>query len=157
MYKRQAWWFGWTKTVTRRALADAAAAEVRLEDGDHGWLAPGDDGDTPEPHPWVRLLPGLDPTAMGWKERDWYLNPTYVERLFDRNGNAGPTIWADGRVVGGWIQRDDGSVALDLCESLGPDHERLLGEAVEELSTAVGDVVVRPRFPSRNQKALLSS
>ena len=53
---------------------------------------------------WVALLPALDPTVMGWKERSWYLGD-HQERLFDRNGNAGPTVWADGRVVGGWAQR----------------------------------------------------
>ena len=30
--------------------------------------------------------------------------------LFDRNGNAGPTVWWDGRVVGGWSQRGDGEI-----------------------------------------------
>ena len=29
--------------------------------------------------------------------------------LFDRNGNAGPTIWVDGRIVGGWAQAGDGA------------------------------------------------
>ena len=38
-------------------------------------------------------------TFMGWKERDWFLGE-HAEPLFDRNGNAGPTVWRDGRVVG---------------------------------------------------------
>ncbi len=40
--------------------------------------------------PWAALLPPLDPTTMGWKERDWYLG-SYKEQLFDTAGNAGPT------------------------------------------------------------------
>ena len=59
--------------------------------------------------PWVALLPGLDPTTMGWKERDWYL-PDAGADTFDRMGNAGPTVWVDGRVVGGWAQAADGEI-----------------------------------------------
>ncbi len=51
------------------------------------------------------LLPGLDVTTMGWVERDWYLEDLR-EQVFDNRGNAGPTAWADGRVVGGWRQSD---------------------------------------------------
>ena len=29
----------------------------------------------PRSAPWVALLPPLDPTTMGWNERDWYLGP----------------------------------------------------------------------------------
>ena len=62
---------------------------------------------------------------------------------------------ADGRVVGGWVQRPDGSIVLDQLESLSPQHERLVGTAVAELEAALGDTAVKPRFPSRNQKELL--
>ena len=44
---------------------------------------------------------------MGWKLRDWYL-PAAAADAFDRNGNAGPTLWVDGRVVGAWAQAPDG-------------------------------------------------
>jgi hypothetical protein len=93
---------------------------------------------------------------MGWKQRDWYLDPAMVGRLFDRSGNAGPTVWADGRIVGGWVQRPDGRIALELLESLGRDHRRLLDEAVDELRSVLGDTVVKPRFPSPNQGELLA-
>ena len=45
----------------------------------------------------------------GLDARDWYLGP-HRPALFDRNGNAGPTIWVDGRIVGGWAQRSDGEI-----------------------------------------------
>ena len=65
------WWAGWTKTATRRALEAVGAEPVRLDCGD-GVTLPGD-ADGPEsdedPGPWVALLPGLDPTAMGWKQK----------------------------------------------------------------------------------------
>ena len=75
------------------------------------------------PRRWVALLPGLDPTVMGWKERDWYLGP-HAARLFDRNGNAGPTVWSDGRVVGGWGQRRDGVVEAELLEPVDDTASR---------------------------------
>ncbi|HEX6390519.1 MAG TPA: M48 family metalloprotease, partial [Solirubrobacteraceae bacterium] len=40
-------------------------------------------------------------------------------RLFDRSGNIGPTVWCDGRIVGGWAQRTDGEIALALLEDVG--------------------------------------
>ncbi len=41
--------------------------------------------------------------------------------LFDVNGNAGPTVWWDGRVVGGWSQRRDGEIVYRLLEDVGAD------------------------------------
>jgi hypothetical protein len=67
------------------------------------------------PDDWVALLPALDPTVMGWKERDWYLGG-HAGDLFDRNGNAGPTVLHNGKVVGGWAQRPDGEVVYELQE-----------------------------------------
>ncbi len=68
------WWTGWTVALTRTALADCGAVEVDLA-GDPGWVAPGDEGPVAPAGPWVAVLPGLDPTTMGWKERSWYLPP----------------------------------------------------------------------------------
>ena len=70
-----------------------------------------------DPGPWVALLPALDPTPMGWQQRDWFLGP-HGPALFDRSGNIGPTVWVDGRIVGGWAQRRDGEVAVRLLERL---------------------------------------
>ena len=57
----------------------------------------------------ARLLPGLDVTTMGWADRDWYLG-AHRASVFDPNGNAGPTAWWNGRIVGGWYQDADGRV-----------------------------------------------
>ena len=97
------WWTGWTLTQTRAALGAIEAVEVDL-DGMPGFVLPGDLEPEPEPEPWAAFLPSLDPTVMGWKERDWYLGE-HAATLFDRNGNAGPTVWWNGRVVGGWAGR----------------------------------------------------
>jgi len=77
-----------------------------------------------------------------------------VPRLFDRNGNAGPTVWADGQIVGGWIQRPDGKISIELARELSSTHQLLLDEAIDQLQLVLGDAVVRPRFPAPVQKDL---
>ena len=98
------WWLGSTKTAVRRALADVDAAQVSLDSGDTGWVLPGDDAPESPVEPWAALLPALDPTLMGWKQRDFYLDPVDVPYLFDSVGNGGTTAWWNGRVVGCWVQ-----------------------------------------------------
>lgn len=113
------WWLGATKTIVRRALADIGAVEVSLDGGGNGWVLP-DDVDPEEPvAPWAALLPTLDPTVMGWKERSFYLDPADTPYLFDSNGNAGNTAWWDGRIVGCWVQDDDALVRVVLRHDLG--------------------------------------
>ena len=101
----------------------------------------------PSPSPWAALLPGLDSTVMGWRERHWYLGDRW-DGLFDRNGNAGPSIWWCGRVVGGWGQRPDGSVVYLLTEDLGSDGEKQVSERARALEAWLGGVRVTPRFPT---------
>ena len=142
------WWTGWTKRKSAAALEAAGAVTV---DGPHGeplLIAADDDDDADDPGPWVALLPGLDPTVMGWKQRDWYLPTDRVPWLFDGNGNAGPTVWADGRVVGTWAQRPDGKIVHRVDEPLGPVHRRLLDDEIERVTSFVGDTRFTLRFPT---------
>ena len=146
------WWTGWPARQVRQAITDVAAVEVELEQGT-GYLAL-EDLDPVRPRDrWVALLPSLDPTTMGWKERDWYMNG-HEEILFDRNGNAGPTIWADGKVVGGWAKRKDGHLAYELFEDVGSETEELVEDLVAELQDWFGDVTITPRFRSYHDKKL---
>lgn len=150
------WWFGWTATITRKALADIGATDVDLDSGSVGWVATGDVEPTPDPGPWVALLPGLDATSMGWKERDVYLDLAMMPRLFDRFGNVGPTIWAGGSIVGGWTQAGDGRVVLDVLAELSADQRGLLDAEIQRVEGLTAGVQVKPRFPSPNQKELLA-
>ena len=59
------WWSGWTLGQTRAALAGIGAVEVDL-DGVAGVALADDLAPTPVPEPHAVLLPGLDPTVMGW-------------------------------------------------------------------------------------------
>jgi hypothetical protein len=140
------WWLGSTVRAVRQALADLDAVEVDL-DGQTGYLLP-DDLEPVEPvEPWIALLPMLDPTTMGWQEREWYLGP-YKAQLFDSAGNAGPTIWCDGRIVGGWRQYEDGEVELQLLEDVGADAREAIEAEAARLTAWLDGTRVLPRFPS---------
>ena len=138
------WWTGWTLSQTRTMLAAIGAVEVDL-DGTPGFVMPDDVDVAPSPEPWVALLPALDPTVMGWKERAWYLGE-HGPALFDRSGNAGPTVWWNGRIVGGWAGRKDGRVAFQLLEDVGADATAQVEAEAARLEAWLGGVSVIPRF-----------
>lgn len=62
------WWSGLTMGEVRRALSALALEEVDL-DGVPGIVLADDLVPTEPPEPWVALLPSLDATTMGWKQR----------------------------------------------------------------------------------------
>jgi hypothetical protein len=148
------WWAGWTVARTKAALEDAGAVEVSLDGSQAAYVLPDDEARTAEPEPWVALLPALDPTVMGWAGRDWYLGP-HGPALFDRSGNAGPTVWCAARIVGGWAQRKDGEIAFSLLEDVGSDAAEAVAAAAERLGALIGDVRVTPRFRTPLEKELL--
>jgi hypothetical protein len=139
------WWTGWTARLARETLRAVGAVEVGLDDA-VGYVLPDDVGPVGPVAPCVALLPGLDPTVMGWKERAWYVDDR-DPRLFD-TGNAGPTVWANGRVVGGWVHRPDGEVAVELLEEVDAASRTAIEARRLELREWLGDVRVRSRFPA---------
>ncbi|MEW2446675.1 winged helix DNA-binding domain-containing protein [Streptomyces parvulus] len=149
------WWTGWPVTQVRRALAAIGAQEVSLDAGT-GYVAAGDTGPVAAPEPWAALLPALDPTAMGWQERDWYLAPGLRPALFDRSGNVGPTVWWNGRVVGGWAQRADGGIAWRVLDGtgVGREAEAAIGAEAERLAAWVGTTRITPRFRTPLEREL---
>lgn len=146
------WWTGLGKTAVRAALAAVEAVEVELDD-DHGWLLPDDLGPVEVPGSWVALLPSLDPTTMGWKGRRWYLGD-HGPPLFDRNGNAGPTIWVDGRIVGGWGLDPDGIVRTRLLQEVGNATARRIDAEAERLTSWFDGTKVAPRFRTPLEREL---
>ncbi|MFB7651844.1 MULTISPECIES: winged helix DNA-binding domain-containing protein [unclassified Streptomyces] len=150
------WWTGWRVTEVRRALAAIGAEAVSLDEGT-GYVAAGDAGPVAGPaEPWAALLPGLDPTAMGWRERDWYLAPELRPALFDRSGNVGPTVWWNGRVIGGWAQRPDGEIAWRVLDGagVGRDAESAIGAEAERLGSWLGTTRITPRFRTPLEREL---
>ncbi len=146
------WWTGWTLGEVRKTLARLDTAEVDLG-GETGLILADDLDPVPAPDPWVALLPALDPTPMGWQSRDWYLGE-HGPALFDRNGNVGPTIWCDGRIVGGWAQRTDGEIVWRLLEDIGSEAESHVAAEAARLTTWYGEVRPIPRFRTPLEREL---
>ncbi len=146
------WWTGWTAKLAATTLEAIGAVPVELDEG-VAYVLPDDLGAVGRTGPWVALLPGLDSTVMGWKERDWYLGG-HASMLFDRNGNAGPTVWANGRVVGGWIQTRDGEIAVELLDEVDARTRARIDAERERLREWLGDVRITPRFRTPLERIL---
>ena len=148
-----AWWLGATKSSVRTALRDVDAVPVALDSGATGFAIPGDEAPDDAPDaPWAALLPTLDPTTMGWRERAFYVTPELVPLLFDSNGNAGTTAWINGRVVGCWVQDGDGSVRVICCAPVSPAHAELLDAEARRLTSFLDGVVISNVYKSRMMK-----
>ncbi|MFG2935153.1 winged helix DNA-binding domain-containing protein [Streptomyces sp. NPDC048282] len=150
------WWTGWRVTEVRRTLAAVGARPVSLDDGTTGHVAADDLAPVvAPPEPWAALLPGLDPTAMAWRQRDWYLGPELRPPLFDRSGNVGPTVWWNGRVVGGWAQRADGEIVWRFLDpGVRRDAEEAVADAAARLRGWLGTTKVKPRFRTPLEREL---
>jgi hypothetical protein len=139
------WWTGLGLRDVKLALAPLDTAEVEIEGTGPG-LVLAEDLDPVDPvEPWAALLPALDPTAMGWKGRDWYLGD-HAGQVVDRTGNIGATVWWDGRIVGGWAQRPSGEIVHRLLDDVGADARAAVEAAAEALARQIGPVRVSPRF-----------
>ena len=141
------WWAGWGKTQLSRVLTELKPAEVDL-DGRPGIALADDLAPAPEVAPWAALLPGLDSTPMGWQQRDWFLGE-HGPRLFDRSGNIGPTIWWDGRIVGGWAQDRGGEIVCRFLEDAGSAAAAAVEAAAERLAGLLGGVRLSARTRGR--------
>ncbi|MFC4336648.1 winged helix DNA-binding domain-containing protein [Salininema proteolyticum] len=148
------WWTAWTVADTRKALSSASAVPVELGVGAGFALPETLDALDDETPPSAALLPALDPTPMGWKERDWYLAEEVKAPLFDRNGNIGPTVWWDGAVVGGWAQRPDGEVVWRALADIGAEAEAAVASEAERIAAFIGPERITPRFRTPLEKEL---
>jgi hypothetical protein len=146
------WWTGWTAGQLKEALAEVRPEQVDL-DGEPGLVLEGDLEPEEPQQPWAALLPSLDPTVMGWSQRDWYLGDLRAS-LFDRNGNAGPTVWWGGRVVGGWAQRKEGEIVFRLLQNVGADACAAIEEEAERLAAWLGARCFVPRFRTPLEREL---
>ena len=126
---------------------------IELEEGT-GYLLPDDLDEVTADESSTALLPGLDPTTMGWKQRAFHLDAEHVPLLFDRNGNGGPTLWVDGRVVGGWGQRKDGEIVLRIMSDVGAAARDALHQQADDLQKLLGEVRFSVRFPAPLQAEL---
>jgi hypothetical protein len=146
------WWTGWTAGQVKAALGQLTTVEVDLGGGP-GVVLAGDAEPAPAPEPWAALLPALDPTPMGWRDRGWFLGE-HAPALFDRSGNIGPTLWWDGRIVGGWAQRPDGEIVARLLEDVGSAAAAAITAEAENLRAWLGPARVTPRFRTPLEREL---
>lgn len=146
------WWTGWTLTQARQAIAATGAVEVGLGNSP-GFALPDDLISTDDPGDWVALLPALDPTVMGWADRSWFLGD-HKRSLFDTNGNAGPTIWLNGKIVGGWAQRPTGEIAVKLLEDVGHEATAAIAAEADQVAQWLAGVRVIPRFRTPTERQL---
>jgi len=146
------WWTGFSRREVQASLEalKPALQEVTVEGwGDGHLMLAGDAqrmrGFTPPDGPYVFMLPGLDPYIMGYRGRRRFLAPEHRGKVFDRAGNAMPTLWANGRVVGAWGQRKDGSVAYSLFETVSEREQALLEACCGQLEGFLGGEFLPPR------------
>ena len=142
------WWTGWPLGVTRTTLARLDTVDVGC-----GLVLADDEAPEPDSAPVAALLPALDPTPMGWKEREWFL-PDDWKALYDRNGNIGPTVWWGGEVVGAWTVRPDGRVVTELIADRGAAARTAVAGAAARLELRLDGARVVPSFPTPLEKQL---
>ena len=147
------WWAGWTAATTRAALADCGAVEVTLDEGP-GYVAPGDEEPVEPVGPWVALLPGLDPTTMGWKERG-VVPPGGVRRHLRPDGQRRPDDLGRragrGRLGAGRRRRDRGRTCSSTC---GRDRRAEIERRAADVAELLGETRFTVRFPSPVSAAL---
>jgi hypothetical protein len=64
------------------------------------------------------------------------------------------TVWVNGRVVGAWGQRRDGSVIYGLFEPVGEEERALLVGEAQRLEGFLGDEFLPPRTHTPFTRAL---
>ncbi|MDY6878330.1 MAG: winged helix DNA-binding domain-containing protein [Chloroflexota bacterium] len=147
------WWTGFSKGETKKALGalEPELVEVTVEGlGDGYWMLAEDAqrlrdfASTPPDAPYAFFLPSLDPYIMGYRDRRRFLTPEHRAKLFDRAGNAVPTVWVNGQVVGAWGQQKDGSVIYGLFEAVGEEEQALLEGEIPRLEGFLGDEYLPP-------------
>jgi hypothetical protein len=153
------WWTGWNQRTTRAALQRVPTVDVDL-DGTAG-IALDDDAlerdlARPEPRPSATLLPTLDATPMGWKQRDWFLDAD-PRMLFDTRGNIGPTIWWNGRIIGGWTITPSGEIRTAVLTDRGAAAAAAVDCAAQRLHTRLHGSVVSSSLTFPLQRELLGA
>jgi hypothetical protein len=139
------WWTGFSKGMTEHALLPLKCelVEVVIEGLGETYLMMAEDaqrldGNAPADTPYISFLPALDPYIMGYADRRRFLAPEHNAQVFDRAGNAMPTVWVNGQVVGAWGQRKNGEVVYGLFEEGNEEKQTLLKAEAQRLEEFLG-------------------
>lgn len=152
------WWTGWTRGTVRAALSTLPVEEVDLH-GETGIALAADaaaDLEPPTDEPAATLLPALDPTPMGWKQRSWFLGID-PQQLFDTAGNVGPTVWWDGEVVGSWAVANTGEIRTIIVADRGSDAIAATAAAAAQLQQRLGGTIVTAAIRAPLQRSVLAT
>lgn len=153
-----AWWLPASKAEVKAALGSAGAEIASIEaEGRTFWFTSelaDEDAPARQTHgAWA--LPYEDALLKGYKDRGWCLAPGLAGVVFPTNvahwqppdgadpgpgphkgvnvsGEARPTLWWEGRVVGRWEERKDG-VVWQLHADLGREGTLALSAEVERV------------------------
>jgi hypothetical protein len=147
------WWTGWNTATTRRALERLEIEEVDLH-GRAGIMLAGC-AEELAGDPAATLLPALDPTPMGWKNRDWFLG---IDRnlVFDRAGNIGPTLWWDGEIIGSWAVAPSGDLRTKVVADRGAEAQAAIARAASQLHARLDGAAVTPAIRTPLEQALVN-
>ena len=147
------WWTGLTKSETARAVASVGPHLNRVEvhGTDQELLMLDEDLSALRDSPGRQDLrcsccQSLDPFIMGYSNRQRFLSAKHADKVFDRSGNALPTVWAGGRIVGAWGQRRNGKIITGFFEQIDDDHLAAVVSETERLQDFVGDEFIKPAF-----------
>jgi hypothetical protein len=66
-------------------------------------------------------------------------------------------VWVDGRIVGGWAQRRDGKVVVELLEPVASAARDGIGAAAARLEEWFAGTAVTPRFRTPTERRLAAS
>jgi hypothetical protein len=89
---------------------------------------------------------------MGWRERQFYLEPEHTKYLFDRAGNAGTTVWVNGRIAGCWVQDEKEQVMPIIMSEVSREQRRLLDIQATRLDEFVDGEHIHNVFASPQMK-----
>jgi hypothetical protein len=67
---------------------------------------------------------------------------------------VGPTIWSNGRIVGGWGQPESGEVRYKLLEDIGAEASAAMEAEAARWTAWLAGVRVTPRFRSPLEREL---
>lgn len=145
------WWLGSSVAGVRRAFADVGAIEVDL-DGEVGY-------GRHRRHRSGRAMGGCSrpSTRPPWAGRVATGTSAPTRISCSTPTNAGPTVWWDGRVVGGWRQHETGDVEPQLLEDIGADGRAAIEKEAVGLTRWFAGTRVLPRFPSPLSKTMPSA
>ena len=141
------------RRVVRSALAELGGGRGRPSTAAApAGCCPTTSSRSPTPEPWVALLPVLDPTVMGWKERDFYLGAHARGSSSTATATPARPPGSTAGWSGCWVQDDDGVVDCGCSRRCRAAAGRALEVEAERLTAWLDGHRVGTVYPSMAMK-----